>query len=94
MSIWSRAHGAILIPRESKFSVRRAWKELYDEVTFHKVDQISQVIHGVPYVKIEFDLQFSLDGLAAARLVQQFCDELIAVPGYAWSQIETEIRFT
>lgn len=94
MSIWSRAYGAILIPRDSKFSVRRAWQALYDEVTFHKVDQISQVINGVPYVKIEFDLQFSLDGMSAARLVQQFCDELITIPGYSWSQIETEIRFT
>ena len=94
MSVWSRVYGAMLIPRESKFSVRRAWQALYDEVTFHKVEQVSQHVNGVPYVKIEFDLQISLDGLSAARVVQQFCDELSAIPGYLWSQIETEIRFT
>lgn len=94
MSIWSVVEGVILIPRDSKFSARKSWEELYDEIVFSNFVQDSSEYGGIPYVRISFKIAINLDGLAAARVVQEFCDKVTAIPGYRYSQITAEIRFT
>jgi hypothetical protein len=45
-------------------------------------------------VTVKFDFSFSLDGMAAAELIQLIVDKISSTPGYVYSQIESEIRFS
>lgn len=90
MAIWSRCSGSYTISKTSGFSLRRYLDAVYDEVTIHSYTQD----HDEDLVKVDFEFSFSLDGLAAAELIDQLVTAIIKSPGYVWSQIDSEIRFT
>jgi hypothetical protein len=78
------------LPKTSGFSLQKYVEAQYDEVVFQRLEQSER--DGD--VLIKFDFAFSLEGMGAAKLIEGLANRLIAVPGYKWSQIDSEIRFT
>ena len=62
---------------------------MYDELTYSE-----NVEHTPSGTKTTFRVSFSLDGLAAAGVVNDFIKSMTANKGYMWSQIDANIRFT
>lgn len=91
MSVWSECYGTIQMTKDSGFSVRKAWESLYDEVIVGHVEVIRT---GKDCVSTEFRVSFSLEGLEAAKMIDQFVIRLMSTKGYIHSQIESNIRFT
>lgn len=91
MAIWSNCNGTFTIPKDSGFSLRKHVESLYDEVSWNSLEQSSC---GKDLIQVWFDFSFSLDGMSAAKLIDQLVKTVCALPGYKHSQIQSEIRFT
>ena len=89
MSIWSEVEGTVMMAKDSHFSVRKAWQSLYDELSYS--EDVEHSPHGT---KTMFRVAVSLDGMAAASVVDEFVNALEGNKGYLWSQIHADIRFT
>lgn len=89
MSIWCECEGTLVMKQGSKFSARKAWESIYDELSYSE-----KVEHEGDNVKTTFRVAFSLDGVPAAQCVAQFVQLVTRNKFYAWSQITANIRFT
>lgn len=89
MSIWCECEGAVVMKQGSRFSIRKAWESIYDELSYSE-----KVEHESDIVKTTFRVAFSLEGVPAAQCVDQFVQLVTRNKFYAWSQITANIRFT
>lgn len=89
MSICSEVEGTVMMANDSHFSVRKAWQSLYDELSYS--EDVEHCPHGT---KTKFRVAVSLDGMAAASVVDEFVEALEGNKGCLWSQIHANIRFT
>lgn len=89
MSIWSECEGTVVMRQGSKFSIRKAWEGIQDELSYSEV-----VLHEKDTVKTTFRLALSLDGVDAAKCIDQFVQLVTRDRMYSWSQITATIRFT
>jgi hypothetical protein len=92
MAIWSRCFGSFTINKSSGFSLRKHVAVLYDEVTWLTLTQNPRCAQG-DRLTIEFDFEFSLDGMGAAELVSVLVRDITNTPGYSGGVINSEIRF-
>ena len=93
MSIWSSCSGSYTIPKYSGFSLQKYIESIYDEVVWRKITQEESECHSNT-IEVDFEFVFSLDGIAAAELIDCLVKKITSLPGYVWSNIHSEIRFT
>ena len=89
MSIWCECEGTVVMKQGSRFSIRKAWESIYDELSYSEV-----VVHEKDTVKTTFRVALSLDGVDAAKCIDQFVQLVTRDRMYSWSQITASIRFT
>lgn len=91
MTTWSRCHGAVLVPKASGFNLRNFVEQAHSDVTWR---HYAQSTHNSQTLHVEFDFLFNLGGMPAAEFVEHVDNVLTSLPGYTWSRVECEIRFT
>ncbi len=84
MSIWSECEGVLRVPIESHFSVRKALENLYDEGRITTSQRQNTVF---------FNYTFSLEGKAAANLIQQLIDHIKTYKNVEIVQLTSMIRW-
>lgn len=89
MNVWSECEGAVVMKQGSRFSIRKAWEGIYDELSYSEV-----VVHEKDTVKTTFRVALSLGGVDAAKCIDQFVQLVTRDRMYCWSQITANIRFT
>lgn len=92
MSIWSRCYGSYVVPKTSGFSLKKFVESIYDEIVWNELTQQDSGKGNL--IMVKFDFRFSLDGVPAAELIEKVVQEILSVPEYLYSQIDSEIRFT
>ena len=89
MSVWSEAVGTVIIKRSSGYSLQEGLRSLYDEVKWHA----KQAPFHTDKVKIEFTAGISLEGVAAARVFEEWRKQIRNADPEAWVEITAAIRF-
>ena len=89
MSVWSEAVGTVIIKRGSGYSLQEGLRSLYDEVKWHA----EQAPFHTDKVKIEFTACISLEGVAAARVFEEWRKQIRNADPEAWVEITAAIRF-
>lgn len=89
MSIWCECEGTVVMKQGSGFSIRKAWESIYDELSYSEV-----VVHEKDIVRTTFRAALSLEGVDAAKCVDQFVQLVTRDRMYCWTQITANIRFT
>ena len=89
MGIWCRCYGTIAMREGSRFSIKKSIEEFFDEVAVNCVTE-----HKNGLVFTTFSFVFSEEGRIAATMIETWVKEITKQPFYAYSQIESEIRFT
>ena len=87
MGIWSTIDGSYSIKKSNKFSLRKYVFDLYDEshVSYDQKDSGENL-------NVTFQIRFSLDGMAAAKLVETVDSKLSEVSNYR--EITATIRYS
>ena len=89
MSVWSEAVGTVIIKRSSGYSLQEGLRSIYDEVKWHA----KQTPFHTDEVKIEFTAYISLEGVAAARVFEEWRKQIRNADPEAWVEITAAIRF-
>ena len=89
MSVWSEVVGTVIIKRNSGYSLQAGLRSIYDEVKWHA----EQTPFHTDEVKIEFTACISLEGVAAARVFEEWRKQIRNADPEAWVEITGAIRF-